>query len=240
MRLVNNWPLYQINQHGVSARRIPSFVGAVDACEQFSALPEFQAAKTVKVHPSLGATRLRQLVLESGKDLLVPPLPEHDFLYYLLSPSQIPPELFKKVSERSGWVNYGRPLQLEEIPKIDLVVVATVAVAPSGARLGKGMGYGEIEFGICTEIGAVDNTNESGQRTAVATIVHDGQVVADAALGSETLERHDLPIDIICTPSRVIHTRTHIPRPPGILWGIVTEQMYRDIGALKSLRRSVA
>ena len=42
-----------------------------------------------------------------------------------------------QVSERSGWVKHGSPLQLEEIPKIDLAVVASVAVAPSGARLGK-------------------------------------------------------------------------------------------------------
>ena len=62
------------------------------------------------------------------------------------------------------------------------------------------------------------------------------QVVEEAALPPETLEEHDLPVDIICTPSRTVYTQTSIPRPPGVLWDIVTEQMYRDIGALKVLR----
>ena len=249
-KIINNPPLYTLlrgseptdgthpHRDIVSDRRIPSFLGDSDACEHFRALPAFKSAKTVKVHPSLSATRLRQIVLEEGKDLLVPPLPEHDFLYYLLSPRQIEPRLFSKVSTRSGWVKHGIPLSLAEIPQIDLVVVASVAVAPSGARLGKGMGYGEIEYGICTEIGAVRNKDDDDgtRKTMVATIVHDTQLVEDHVLGQETLEAHDLAVDIICTPIRVIHTHTRIPRPRGIIWDIVTPDMFSDIGALKALR----
>lgn len=56
------------------------------------------------------------------------------------------------------------------MPKVDLVVVATVAVSMDGARLGKGKGYGDLEYGILRHIGAVTDA------TPVATVVHDVQV----------------------------------------------------------------
>ena len=97
-------------------------------------------------------------------------------------------------------------------------------------RLGKGKGYGEIEYGICRELGVVTAA------TTVATVVHDTQVVDPVCLGGETLEPHDLPVDIICTPTRVIYTHTSVPKPPGIFWDLVTEEMLRDIGALRELQ----
>ena len=49
--------------------------------------------------------------------------------------------------------------------------------ASNGARLGKGKGYGEVEWGVLSAIGAVDP-----QSTPVLTICHDLQLVADAEL----------------------------------------------------------
>ena len=50
-----------------------------------------------------------------------------------------------------------------------LVVVASVAVSPSGTRLGKGLGYGELEWGILSDLGVIDT------ETVVMTTVHDCQ-----------------------------------------------------------------
>ena len=64
----------------------------------------------------------------------------------------------------------------------------------TGARLGKGNGFNDLEWGILCELGVVDD------RTKVATTVHDVQVRDD--LPHFLCQEHDLPVDIICTPAR--------------------------------------
>jgi len=43
--------------------------------------------------------------------------------------------------------------------------------------------------------------------------VHDQQLVDD--IPPEKLLVHDVPVDIICTPTQVIYTNTSIPKPQG-------------------------
>ena len=63
----------------------------------------------------------------------------------------------------------------------------------TGARLGKGNGFNDLEWGILCELGVVD------ERTKVATTVHDVQVLE---LPHFLQQQHDLPVDIICTPAK--------------------------------------
>ena len=63
----------------------------------------------------------------------------------------------------------------------------------TGARLGQGTGFGDLEWGILCELGVVDDT------TIVATTVHDVQV---RLLPQYIFQTHDLPVDIICTPGQ--------------------------------------
>jgi len=44
--------------------------------------------------------------------------------------------------------------------------------------------------------------------------VHDKQLVDDIPV--EKLLVHDVPVDIICTPTQVIFTKTTIPKPQGL------------------------
>jgi 5-formyltetrahydrofolate cyclo-ligase len=44
--------------------------------------------------------------------------------------------------------------------------------------------------------------------------VHDKQLVDDIPV--EKLLIHDVPVDIICTPTQVILTNTAIPKPQGL------------------------
>ena len=122
-KLVNNAPLFTVDGNQIQQRRIPSFKDAAAACNHLVRLPDFCDAKVIKVHPSLSATRLRECVLVHQKLLLVPPLPENDFLYYVLDPTAVPHKLFKKVASRAGWQRHGKQVQLGNMPKIDLVVV---------------------------------------------------------------------------------------------------------------------
>lgn len=43
--------------------------------------------------------------------------------------------------------------------------------------------------------------------------VHDQQLVDD--IPTEKLLAHDVPVDIICTPTQIIYTKTAIPKPQG-------------------------
>ena len=63
----------------------------------------------------------------------------------------------------------------------------------TGARLGQGTGFGDLEWAILSELGVVDET------TIVATTVHDVQV---RLLPQYIFQTHDLPVDIICTPAQ--------------------------------------
>jgi len=102
-----------------------------------------------------------------------------------------------------------------------------VAVNPStGLRLGKSHGYAEIEWGILSTFDKV------GEETPVATTIHDVQLVQDDI----PREPFDLPVDIIATPTRLIRVDRRPPKPRGILWEYVSEEMLREIPLLAELR----
>eukprot|EP00116_Pleurobrachia_bachei_P000886 sb/3461148/ len=217
--------------HCFQLGRIPNFYGSKAAAYKLCSTPEFRRAKVIKIHPSLNAEPLRTLALKFGKTVLTPPLPGHDFLYFSLDPSVIPVRSHKYAASKRGFNKLGTPLRpLSAIPPIDLVVVATVAVCGNtGARLGKGKGYGEVEYGVTRGIGSVICD------TPVITIVHDVQVIGEGVIPD--LAKHDLPVDVICTPTRIIRTSGVLQKPEGIIWDIISEQMYTDIGVLRELKK---
>src|SRR5262249_58155457 len=110
----------------------------------------------------------------------------------------------------------GEPVGPEALGHIDLIVAGSVAVARRGARLGKGGGYSDLEFALAVAHGAVD------ERTLVVTTVHDAQVVTRRI----PMTAHDVPVDVVATPTRVIRMRRVFARPAGIDWrGLSREQL---------------
>ena len=89
-----------------------------------------------------------------------------------------------------------------------LLVCGSVAVNLSGARVGKGGGYSDLEYGILIDAGKIDN------HTTVATTVHPTQILRRHLM----MTAHDLPIDLIATPRAVIDVERQYERPRGILW----------------------
>src|SRR5437867_10371503 len=55
----------------------------------------------------------------------------------------------------SGACRYGRAVSPREMRPVDLVVCGSVAVGRDGARLGKGGGYCDLEYGLLREEGKV-------------------------------------------------------------------------------------
>lgn len=46
------------------------------------------------------------------------------------------------------------------------------------------------------------------------------KVLEPGAIDVSKMLEHDVPVDIIVTPTRVIRTNTNLPKPPGILWWV--------------------
>jgi len=61
----------------------------------------------------------------------------------------------------SGISTHGTPVAPEDVPHVDLVVAGSVGVTTDGARIGKGEGYSDLEWGVLSELGAVDREAQS-------------------------------------------------------------------------------
>lgn len=203
--------------------RIPNFEGAADAAERLQTLATFAEARVVKVNPDAPQKHVREHVLRQGKRLLVPtPRLRKGFL--LIDPVGSPSiDVGYAATIRGSW-KYGKPVTLNDLPKLDLVVAGSVAVSKSGVRLGKGGGYSEIEYGILRELQLVD------EETNIVTTIHDLQIVQNVPESE-----HDLSVDRIVTPTRVINTFRKRSKPRGILWDRVTDRMLEEIPILKEL-----
>jgi len=203
--------------------RIPNFAGAEEAGRRVTAMKEFQNAKTVKVNPDSPQRQVRLEVLSHGKILLMP-TPRLRSGFILLDDS-VARDRLRPASTIRGAFMLGRAVSLDKLPSIDLVVVGSVAVALEGSRIGKGEGYSEMEYGILRELELVSES------TPVITTVHDSQIVE-----SVPLEGHDIAVDYIVTPTRVLATRRTKPRPAGIIWSKVSPEMMERMPVLKELR----
>ncbi|XP_058191191.1 5-formyltetrahydrofolate cyclo-ligase-like protein COG0212 isoform X2 [Rhododendron vialii] len=212
--------------------RIPNFVGASAAANKLSELDVFRASKCVKVNPDSPQKQVRLLTLEGGKTLLTPQPRLRTGFFSIVESHMLTPSTLNEACTSVGVAKYGRPIGLDEKIKVDLIVIGSVAVDPNtGARLGKGEGFAELEYGMLRYMGAIDDS------TPVVTSVHDQQLVDDIPV--EKLLIHDVPVDIICTPTQVIFTRTQIPKPQGIYWDKLSPEKLGQIRVLRELKRKI-
>ena len=231
------WKLMEDNKYIKSYpetcfQKIPNFKRCAVAAEKLSRLREFRRAKYVKINPSMAQMHLRFLTLKYNKILLVPsPALCEDFMYKVDSSQFSGFWQLKRASSKAGAKELGKKLDLNEKLKIDLYVVASVACSANGVRLGKGLGYAEIEWAIFYEKGIVN------QETIVITTVHDCQVLPPEELPISMQCAHDLPVDIIVTPTRVINVRKKLKKPSnGILWDMITDNYLKNIPILAQLK----
>jgi 5-formyltetrahydrofolate cyclo-ligase len=100
---------------------------------------------------------------------------------------------------------------------VDLVVMGSVAVGEDGARLGKGGGFADLEFALAGAAGLI------APGTVTVTTVHELQL---QPAGTIPLAEHDVPVDLVITPDRVIDCRDRRgPRPEAaIRWPELTEE----------------
>jgi 5-formyltetrahydrofolate cyclo-ligase len=204
--------------------RIPNFVSAGLAATRIRELKEFVDADVAKVNPDAPQTTIRQIVLEDGKTLLMP-TPRLTAGFLKLDPKRIPRQRIKKAATISGAFKIAERVPLSNLPSIDLIVTGAVAVSLEGGRIGKGEGYSEIEYGVLRECGLLNDTIK------VVTTIHDCQLV-DAF----PVEKHDIPVDYVLTPTTLYETHTRLAKPRGIYWELVTAEMIHKMPVLEELR----
>jgi 5-formyltetrahydrofolate cyclo-ligase len=211
--------------------RIPNFTGAEAAAERLRSTDTWSAARTLKANPDSAQWPVRQRALEDGKTvyMAVPRLAEPE-PFFALDPDHLtePP---RKAASISGAARSARRVTLAELSPVDLVVMGCVAVSEDGARLGKGGGFADLEFALATAAGLI------GPRTVAVTTVHELQV---RPAGEILVTSHDVPVDFIITPERVIDCRPrHGPRRvAGISWADLTEEKIAAIPLLAAQRAS--
>jgi 5-formyltetrahydrofolate cyclo-ligase len=206
--------------------RIPNFAGAKLAAEKLAAHRVWKRARVVKANPDSPQTHARRLALEEGKTLVmaVPRLrDQHPFR--LLDPRKLSAKQLREAATIKGALRHGRVVALEELPEIDFVLCGSVAVNLTGARIGKGGGFSDLEYGLLIEEGKID------EHTLVVTTVHPIQILREHLLTTD----HDLPVDMIATPRAVIEVERQYPRPRGILWDHLQPPQIHEIPILERM-----
>jgi 5-formyltetrahydrofolate cyclo-ligase len=197
--------------------RIPNFKGAEAAAERLAELPAWRSAGVLKANPDAPELSVRRRALREGKRvyMAVPRLAAEKPFVLLGGDATI-----------KGAMREGRPAAIEQMERIDLVVCGSVAVNRTGARVGKGGGYSDLEFALVCEAGLIDD------KTILVTTVHPLQLVDEAL--PETA--HDFRVDLIVTPEEVIRARRR-RRPPGVLWEHLDEEKIASIPVLAAAVR---
>ncbi len=207
--------------------RIPNFISAEKAACNLFKIPVWRKAKVVKVNPDSPQQPVRLQALQQNK-ILIMPTPRIRNGFILLDPQGIPQKMVRKASTIRGAFVLGKIFDREDVlklPRIDLIVIGSVAVDKYGTRIGKGGGYAELEYAILRELGKINDN------TPVVTTIHDVQLLDERI----PREKHDLPVDIIITPSRIIRSLQPHPKPKGIYWELLNWEKIKNIPILQWL-----
>ncbi len=206
--------------------RIPNFAGAKLAAQKLAGHRLWKRARVIKANPDSPQTHVRRLALEEGKMVVmaVPRLrDQHPFR--LLDPRKLNQKQVREAATIKGALRHGKVVALEELPPIDFVLCGSVAVNLSGARVGKGGGFSDLEYALLIEEGLID------EHTIVATTVHPIQIVREHI----PLTDHDLPVDMVATPRAVIELERQYKRPRGLLWDHLQPPQIHEIPILERI-----
>jgi 5-formyltetrahydrofolate cyclo-ligase len=214
-----------------AAGRIPNFTGAEAAAERLRATPDWQAARTLKANPDSAQLPVRQRALEDGKIvyMAVPRLASAE-PFFALDPDHLAGSPRASASI-SGAARSARRVSLRELAPVDLVVMGCVAAGADGARLGKGGGFADLEYALATAASLI------GPGTLCVTTVHELQVQPSGAI---PVTEHDVPLDYIVTPDRIIDCQGSRRPSPGIRWSDLTEEKIAAIPLLAAQRAATS
>jgi 5-formyltetrahydrofolate cyclo-ligase len=207
--------------------RIPNFVGAERAALHLQGLRAWKEARTIKVSPDAAQLPVRRMALREGKVvyMAVPRLRSLE-CFLELDPAHLGKQLLQAASIR-GAERLGRPVGIETLPPIDLIVCGAVAVNARGARVGKGGGFSDLEYGLLAEAGQV------GPRTLIVTTVHPVQILAEAI----EMRPHDIAVDVVVTPDGRMTLRPAFARPCGLYREALCPEKIAEVPVIERVLR---
>jgi len=211
--------------------KIPNFKGAEEAAKLLSELEEFKKAKNIKVNMDRAQEPVKLEVLNSGKNLYVPPGRDAEIpslFTQVTCPADTDIKDQKKIVRLQGESDTRKEIGIDTDIKLDLLVVGSCAVSKLGQRIGKGNGYVDLDVGLLLQLGVITKD------TVIITTVHEVQVYDD--LPEELFKKYDLPLDIIVTPTEVIRIEKRLPRPDGLDWSLLSQRRVNLIPALSALK----
>jgi len=194
--------------------RIPNFAGADAACDRLTDTDAWASASTLKCNPD--APQLPCDAPRSGTEKRCTSRRRGS------RRRPVPPDRPRRSRRRrvrrlesadvdadgptvddattvSGISTHGTPVAPEDVPHVDLVVAGSVGVTTDGARIGKGEGYSDLEWGVLSELGAVDREAQS----------------ASGSEGQSPSGNRASPGDSRAKPDDGDHCRDHGPRAVG-------------------------
>ncbi|MEM2878844.1 MAG: 5-formyltetrahydrofolate cyclo-ligase [Candidatus Hadarchaeales archaeon] len=184
--------------------RVPNFKGSELAASRMRELEEYSSADVIMVNPDAPQLPVRRMALLDEKRLLMA-TPALRAGLVILDPKRMDDPA--RAATIPGAVKHGKPADLRSV-EVDLIVEGSVAVDACGGRVGKGAGWGDLEYAVLRESGAADGS------VKVVTTVHDIQMIDDPI----PMEPHDMPVDLILTPTKIVRAETGHPRPDGVIW----------------------
>ncbi|HEX7408548.1 MAG TPA: 5-formyltetrahydrofolate cyclo-ligase [Candidatus Binatia bacterium] len=212
---------------GVDAR-IPNFVGSDRAAQLLCELPMWKRAKAIKINSDAPQLPIRRAALREGKIVyLAMPRLRSERCFVELDPNRLGAKIFR-VGSITGAMQFGRLIAPHEMCPVDLVVCGSVAVNRQGARLGRGGGYGDLEYALLRSEGKIR------EYTPILTTIHPAQIIDDRL----PMRGHDIPVDFVITPDQVIAAPSLHPRPRGVIWEILQEEKILSIPLLRKGRRA--
>jgi 5-formyltetrahydrofolate cyclo-ligase len=206
--------------------RIPNFADARAAAERLGQHPAWKRAKTIKANPDAPQTHARRLALEQGKTLIMAvPRLRDDHPFRLLDPAKLTKKQVREAATIKGALRHGRVIDMEQVPRLDLILCGSVAVNLEGERIGKGGGFSDLEYALLVE------TRKVSDKTTIATTVHPLQILSEDLFTTA----HDIPVDLIVTPRAAIEVERTTPRPGGVLWDHLQPPQIHEIPVLERM-----
>lgn len=211
------------------AEVIPDFEGSEAATDRLVEDAAYRASGFAFITPDNCLNDLRRRMIEAGKPFVMSTYGIYrGFLF--LDPARVPAGAARYASWLDGMEYFGQPITLAEIARrgrFDYLVTGASAVSVNGVRFGKGHGFFDLEWGMFTDLGLVDDT------TPVHALVHDVQLVQEQLQPSET----DILVDKIFTPTRTHVVERRARRPRGVKWPLLDPRQIAATPPLQELQR---
>lgn len=211
------------------AEVIPDFEGSEAATDRVVKESAYGGSQFAFITPDNCLCDLRRRMIEAGKSFVMSTYGIYRG-FLLIEPGMVPKGAEAYAAWLDGMEHFGRPITLAEIAsrgRFDLLVTGASAVSVNGVRFGKGHGFFDLEWGMFTDLGLVDDT------TPVIAVVHDVQLVKDQLQPSET----DILVDKIATPERMHTVERRARRPSGVKWPLLEQKQIDETPPLQELQR---